>query len=63
VRIYFSLFCFVGVYFSLGLFLLENLYSRNNLISLSVRINFVCANLLLDISTQQLVAVVLTFCG
>jgi len=44
------------------LFDLRLLYSRNNQISLSVRINFVCPNLLLDISTQQLVVVVLTLC-
>jgi len=35
-------------------------YSRNNQISLSVRINIVCPNLLLDLSTQQLVVVVQT---
>jgi len=37
-------------------------YSRNNQISLSVRINILCPNLLLDLSTQQLVSIVLTFC-
>jgi hypothetical protein len=38
-------------------------YSRNNQISLSVRIIFVCLNLLMDLSTQQPVAVLLTLCG